>query len=621
MLRQNKLRGFTVWAAITCVLMMVIPWTAVAAKGIKDSHVLSTFGTHKYPKGFRHFDYVNPNAPKGGKLRDGGFGTFDSLNMFSIKGNTAGHIGFIYESLFEGSLDEPLVSYGAIAESVSYPDDYSSATFKLRAEARWHDGAPITVEDVIFSLTAIKEAHPGYAYYYKNVVAAEKTAEREVTFTFDATGNRELPDIIAQLTVLPKHYWESTDADGKKRDLAESTLEIPLGSGPYRVKSVKPGSTITLERVKDYWARDLPVNVGRYNFDEIEVIYFRDRTVMLEAFKAGNIDIMIENSAKRWATAYEFPAVEKGEVVKEVFETKNPQGMQGFVFNTRRAKFADPRVRLAFNYAFDFEWTNKNIFYNQYTRTSSYFAESVLAATGLPQGLELEILEEVRGQVPEEVFTTEYKNPISDGKKDARKNFRTALKLLKEAGWVTKGGALVNAKTGEHMQAEFLVRSPDFERVILPYKRTLDRLGIKVTINTVDTSQYGNRTDKFDFDIAVSGWGQSLSPGNEQREFWGSSAADRDGSRNLAGVKDPAIDKLIDRVIFAENREAQIAATKALDRVLLWNHFVVPNWFFNGSRTARWDIFGLPETKTPYGFSPRTIWWQDADRAKALRGN
>ena len=601
-----------------CLIFTAATSDGVRAQGLENSHVLSTFGEYKYQPDFKHFDYVNPDAPKGGVMREGAFGTFDSLNLFSINGNPAGHIGLIYDSLFEGSLDEPLVSYGLIAETVSFPDDYSSATFALRPQARWHDGQPITPEDVIFSLEAVKAAHPGYAQYYKNIVGAEKTGDRQVTFKFDTTGNRELPIIIADLTILPKHYWEGTNDKGEKRDLAAVTLEVPLSSGPYRVKNVTPGSSIVLERVEDYWAKDLPAKIGKHNFGEFQISYFLDRTVMLEAFKAGNLDIMVENQAKRWATAYTFPAVEKGEVIKGVFKTRNPQGMQAFVFNARRAKFSDPRVRLAFNYAFDFEWTNKNLFYSQYTRTPSYFSESVLASSGLPEGRELEILEEVRGEVPEEVFTTEHKNPVTENKKQARNNFRTALRLLKQAGWVTKGKNLVNEKTGEKMTVEFLVRSPDFERIILPYKRTLDRLGMEVTVRTVDTSQFGNRMDTYDFDVVVGSWGQSLSPGNEQRDYWSSGSVDRKGGRNLVGIKNPAIDKLIDKVIFAKDRDEQIAATRALDRVLLWNHYVVPMWFFNGTRMARWDRFGLPETETEYGFSFRSTWWYDETKAKAL---
>lgn len=619
--RPPASRRALVFAVFGCLIAFLAVSDRAQSKGLQNSHVLSTFGEYKYQPDFKQFDYVNPDAPKGGVLREGAFGTFDSLNLFSISGNPAGHVGLIYDSLFEGSLDEPLVSYGLIAESVSFPDDYSSATFKLRQEARWHDGKPITPEDVIFTLEAVKAAHPGYAQYYKNVTVVEKTGDREVTFRFDTTGNRELPIIVADLTILPKHFWEGSNDKGEKRDLATSTLEVPLSSGPYRVKDVIPGSSIVLERVADYWAKDLPAKIGKHNIGEFQIAYFLDRTVMLEAFKAGNLDVMVENQAKRWATAYTFPAVEKGEVIKQVFKTKNPQGMQAFVFNTRRSKFSDPRVRLAFNYAFDFEWTNKNLFYGQYTRNPSYFSESELASRGLPDGRELEILEEVRGQVPEEVFTTEYKNPVTANKKDARNNFRTALRLLKQAGWVTKGKSLVNAETGERMTVEFLVRSPDFERIILPYKRTLDRLGMEITIRTVDTSQFGNRMDTYDFDVMVGSWGQSLSPGNEQRDYWSTASADRKGGRNHVGIKDPAIDKLIDRVIFAEDRDEQIAATRALDRVLLWNHFVVPMWFFNGTRMARWDRFGLPETETEYGFSFRSTWWYDEAKAKALDDN
>ena len=605
-------------ALFTGLLILAAQVTPARAEALSDSHVLSTFGSHKYGPDFEHFDYVNPNAPKGGRIRVSGFGSFDSLNPFIVKGTPAGHVFLIYESLFEAAYDEPLVSYGLIAERVSYPADYSSATYTLRAEARWHDGMPITVEDVIFSFESLKKAHPRYAYYYKNVVKAEKTGERQVTFTFDEKGNRELPDITAQLTILPKHFWEGTDAEGNKRDIMASSLEPPLGSGPYRVKEVKPGSSLTLERAPDFWSKDLNVNVGRHNFDEIHVVYFRDQTVMFEAFKADHLDVRVENQAKRWATGYDFDAVKEGRVVQQVFKDKNPEAMSAFVFNMRRAKFADPRVRLAFNYAFDFEWTNRNIFFDQYTRTSSYFVKSELAHSGVPEGLELEILDDLRGQVPEEVFTTEFSNPSHAEKGAGRKNMRTALKLFKEAGWVTREGALVNAETGERMSAEFLIRSPDSERIVLPYKQTLERLGIEVTLRAVDTSQYRRRTDTFDFDIVMSGWGQSLSPGNEQRDFWGSISADREGSRNLGGIKDAAIDKLIDRIILSKNREEQLAATRALDRVLLWNHFVVPNWYFDGVRVARWDRFGIPQVHPDYGFSYLSTWWFDTDKVRAL---
>ena len=616
----RRFRAMTILGAAGAFLLAAQP-APVQAEALQDSHVLSTFGAYKYKPDFKHFDYVNPNAPKGGTIRIGGFGTYDSLNHIIVKGNAPGSIGLIYESLFEGARDEPLVSYGMIAETASHPADYSSVTYKLRKQAKWHDGQPITPEDVVYSFVTQKASHPQFAYYYKNVVKAEKTGPNEVKFTFDQTGNRELPDITAQLTILPKHYWEGTDANGKKRDIAATTLEPPLGSGPYRVKEVKPGKSISYERVEDHWAHDLPIMKGRYNFDEVQIVYFRDRTVMVEAFKAGRLDVQSENSAKRWATAYEFPAAKQGNVIKQVFKTKNPQGMAAFVFNSRRPKFSDPRVRRAFNYAFDFEWTNKNIFFNQYTRTGSYFAGSELAAKGLPKGLELEILETLRGQIPDEVFTEEYKNPTADDQKARRQNFRAALRLFKAAGWTIKDKVLVNAKSGERMQIEFLLFSPDSERIILPYKRNLDRLGIKVTVRTVDSSQYQNRLENFDFDIVLSGWGQSLSPGNEQRDFWGTAAADRKGSRNWVGIKNPAIDKLIDRIIFSKDREEQLAATRAMDRVLLWNHYVVPNWYFNGSRIARWNRFGLPKVDPEYGFSYLDRWWYDEGKAAALKGN
>src|SRR5690606_161927 len=426
----------------------------------------------------------------------------------------------IYDTLLEPSQDEPSTYYGLLAESVSHADDFSWATFVLRKEARRHDGEPVTPEDVVFSLEALKEGHPQYAYYYQNIVKAEKTGEHEVTFTYDQAGNRELPLITGQLPVLPKHYWEGTDDQGRKRDFFSTTLVPPLGSGPYRITAVNPGSTITIERVEDYWGRDLPVNVGRHNFDRIRAEYFRDSTIALEAFKSDRFDVRFETSAKDWATAYNFPAVRDGRVILDVIKTENPEPMQAFVFNTRRAKFSDRRVRLAFNYAFDFEWANQNRFYGQYTRLDSYFAGSELAATGLPEGLELEILEPLRGEVPDEVFTTVYKNPVGGNPAAVRRNLRTASQPLKEAGWEVRDNRLVNIETNEPMRVEFLLVQPTFERVVLPYRRNLERLGIEVSVRTVDVSQYQNRVDQFDFDIVVNSWPQSLSPGNEQRDFW-----------------------------------------------------------------------------------------------------
>ena len=603
-------------------------------------HGLSLFGDVKYPPGFKHFDYVNPNAPKGGAVRLGALGTFDNFNtvVAGVKGTIAFGLELIYDTLMTHSLDEVSTEYGLIAESVRYPADFSWVTYRLRPEARWHDGKPITPEDVIYSLEVFKTHSPMIAAYYRHVVKAEKTGERDVTFTFDGPGNRELPQILGQLTVLPKHWWEGTDRNGRKRDITATTLEPPLGSGAYRIKSFEAGRTVVYERVPDYWGRNLNVNIGRDNFDEIRYEYFRDPTVALEAFKADQVDWRTENSAKSWATAYDFPAVRDKRVILEEFPIRNLGRMQGFAFNTRRDKFKDPRVRRAFNYAFDFEEMNRQMFYGQYQRIDSYFAGTELAwnwrpndepreddaaftaqpapASGLPEGLEREILETVRDKVPPEVFTTPYRNPVGGSPEAMRANLREAMRLLREAGYVVRDRRLVNAQTGEPLTVEFLGNDPNSERLHLFYKPALERLGITVTIRTVDDSQYENRLRNWDFDIVTAVWPQSLSPGNEQRDFWGSQAADRPGSRNLVGIKNPAVDALIDRIIFARDRAELVAASRALDRVLLWNHYVVPQFTYPKVRTARWDRFGKPAKMPVYGLSAfPTIWWWDAGRA------
>lgn len=583
-------------------------------------HGLSLFGELKYPADFKHFDYVNPNAPKGGTLRIAAVGTYDSLNPFIIKGQSASGLTFLYDSLMISSYDEPSTEYGLIAERVQHPDDFSSVTFQLRENARWHDGQPITPEDAVFSFTFLKESHPRYGYYYRNVTKAEKTGEREVTFTFDAGGNRELPQIMGQLTILPKHYWEGAGADGKPRDINQTTLIPPLGSAAYRIKTVRPGQSISYERVDDYWGKDLPVNIGKDNFNEIQIIYFRDRTVIFEAFKGDQIDIRTGGGTKEWDQQYDFPAYKNGSVVKSSFLTKNPEQMQAFVLNTRRKKFADPRVRRAFNLAYDFEGQNRLLSFGNYNkRTNSFFANSELAATGLPQGTELEILEEVRDGVPPEVFTTVYENPVNGSPQNIRKNLREALDLLNAAGWNLVNGALTNKDTGERMTAEFLLNDPGFEDVVLYYKQTLDRLGIAVTVRTVDSSQYENRIRNFDFDAITDVWQQSLSPGNEQREYWGSAAADRPGSQNTIGIKDAAIDKLIDRIIFAKDRDTLVAATRALDRVLLWHHFVVPQFYRPEIWIAHWNRFSFPNPTPDYSPGYPDLWWWDAEKAATVK--
>lgn len=570
------------------------------------------------PADFAHFPYADPDALKGGDVNLWAFGTFDSLNPIPLKGNKASGLALLYEPLMDDSLDEASTEYGLIAEWVSYPEDFSSATFGLRTEARWHDGKPITPEDVVFSLNVLKKHNPFYAAYYANVTKAEKTGEREVTFYFDSTNNRELPLIVGQLRVFPKHYWDGSPG----RDPARTTLEPPVGSGPYRIVEAEGGRSVNYERVEDYWARDLPVRRGHYNFDRLEFDYFRDSTVAFQAFKAGKIDFYVENSAKNWATGYDFPAHDRGDVIKRAIELDTPQPMQAFVFNTRREQFADPRVRRAFNFAFDFEWTNKTLFYGQYQRTDSFFENTELEAQGLPQGREREILEDLRERYPEhvppEVLSKEYVNPEGGGRGEMRDNLRKALSLLREAGWDTEQGRLVNAETGERFTTEFLLQSPAMERVVLPYTQQLKRIGIDVSVRVVDSSQYQERTNTFDFDIIVDSFPQSESPGNEQRDFWGSKAADTPGSRNTIGIKNPAVDKLVDKIIFAKDRDELVAVTRALDRVLLWNHYVVPQWFSPTARIAYWNKFDHPDPLPGRAVGFTQVWWYDPQAAAKL---
>ena len=629
-------------AAICALFALQVATSMPAGSDDAHHHALSLIGTPKYAPGFSHFDFVNPVAPKGGAMRLGAVGSFDSLNPLLFKGEQAVGLGLIYETLMYDSLEEPSTSYGLIAEWVSHPDDFSSVTFKLRETARWHDGKPVTVDDVIFSFDMAKKANPRMAFYYKNVLRAEASGPGQVTFSFDVKNNRELPMIMGQLMVLPKHHWTGTDAKGAGRDLMKTTLEPPLGSGPYRIKEVKPGRSIVYERVADFWGKDLALNRGQNNFDEIGFEYYRDSTVALEAFKADRLDYRTENSSKDWATAYDFKGVARGWVKRRNYYLNSAQPMQAFVFNLRRAKFADPRVRRAFNLAFDFEWANKNLFYGQYQRLSSYFANTELAASGLPEGQELDILNEVKDQVPPEVFTKVYENPTNAGPREFRGNLRAAAGLLKEAGWVIEKGKLINTKTKEAMTVEFLLVSPLFERVVQPFMRNLERLGVTSKIRIIDSAQYERRTQDFDYDIIVAGWQQSHSPGNEQRSYWGTASADKPGSFNYAGIKNPAIEKLIDRIIFAKNRGELVAASRALDRLLLWNHYVVPQWIAPYSRIAYWDRFAHPasapmvpldcddacvgaklaDPKTVTMVSPGilTLWWYDKTRADKLAG-
>jgi microcin C transport system substrate-binding protein len=599
--------------AFTLILSATAAW---ASDDLPKHHALSLIGAPAYGPDFKHFDWVNPDAPKGGRVRQSAIGSFDSLNMFA-KGSPAGGLGLIYDSLLTSSPEEPSTAYGLLADWVSYAADFSSATYHLRDQARFHDGKPVTVEDVIFSLDAIKQASPNFRLYYKNVVRAEKTGSDEVTFTFDVRGNRELPLIVGELPILPQHFWQATGANGEPRDLSKGTLEVPLGSGPYRVKEFEAGRSIAYERVKDWWGKDLPVSKGQWNFDEIRVDYYRDRAPAFEAFKSAQLDFWRENIAKNWATAFDFDAAKRGQIKMLRLPVVRVTGMQSFAFNIRRPQFQDPRVRRAFNLALDFEWANKNLFYDQYRRISSYFDHSELKAPPHPDGLELQILNEVKDLVPPEVFTKEWKNPVYETPEDTRKHLGLASKLLAEAGWTPKDGVLTNDK-GMQLTAEFLLVQPEFERIVAPYKAVLEKLGVKANIRIVDSSQYGRRLDSFDFDIIVASFGQSLSPGNEQRDFWGSEAADKERSRNLIGIKNPAIDKLIDKITLAKDRTELVAATRALDRVLLWNYYVVPQWDLPFDRLAVWDQFGRPAKLPSRDTSFLRVWWYDEGAAKKL---
>ena len=583
----------------------------VFSQEIFRAHGLAMHGNPKYSSDFPHFDYVNPAAPKGGKIVEGAFGSYDNLNPFILKGRSAAGLGNLFETLMTNSYDEAFTEYCLLAENVEWPEDRSWVTFTLRAEAKWHDGQPVTVEDVIWSLETIKaKGHPFYRSYYANLANAEKVDDRKVKFTFSGPPNPELPLITGQMPILPKHYWQ-------ERDFESTTLEPPVGSGPYKIKSLDAGRSITYQRDPNYWGNELPVNVGRHNFDIIHYDYYRDRNIEREAFKAGSIDFLFERTAKEWATGYNIPAVEQGVIVKEKIEHDNPQGMQAFVFNTRREMFKNRKVRQALGYAFDFEWTNENLFYSSYTRSLSYFSNSELASSGLPSQEELRVLDQYRGQVPDQVFSQVFSSPQTDGSGNIRGNIRTALHLLKETKWEVQGGKLTNTITGEVMNFEVLLVSPEFERIVLPFTKNLEKLGIQANVNTVDTSQYQNRTDSYDFDMTVANWGQSLSPGNEQRDFWSSKATDVNGTRNLAGIKDPVIDELIDLIISAPDRQSLIIRTQALDRVLLHSHYVIPHWHITAYRILYWDKFRMPEVRPQYSLGMDT-WWIDPELAAGL---
>ncbi|WP_075179046.1 extracellular solute-binding protein [Neptunomonas phycophila] len=566
------------------------------------SHGIAMHGDLKYSSDFTHFDYTNPDAPKGGSVKQWALGTFDSFNSFIIKGTPADGLGLIYDTLTSQSTDEPFSEYGLIAKTIDVADDNSSVTFVLNKNAKFSDGEPVTANDVAFTFkTLTTEGSPVYRIYYGDVKDVVIVDEHTIRFEFKSTKNAELPLIIGQLPVLPEHYW-------KNKDFNAPTLDKPVGSGPYMLDSYEAGRSITYKRNPNYWGADIPVNKGRYNFDFITYDYYRDTTVSLEAFKAGEYDFRQETSSKNWATSYVGPMFDNGQIIKAEIPHSRPTGMQAFVFNTRRDIFSNPDVRKALSYAFDFEWTNKNLFYSAYARTNSYFSNSEMAAEQPITPQETALLEPFKDQLPSEVFTDVFKAPVYDGSGNNRRELRTALRLLKSAGWELKNGKLLNKETGQAFTFEILLVQKEFERIVAPMLKNLKQMGIEANIRIVDVSQYINRLRDFDFDMVVSSFGQSSSPGNEQREFWGSYNADMKGSRNIIGIKNPVVDALIEKIIEAPSRQELVYRTRALDRVLQWNYYVIPQFHSTSYRIAYKPFFGMPKTRPLYDIGFDT-WW------------
>ena len=593
------------------LLIISITFPSFLKAEINTAHAIAMHGEPKYPDSFQYVDYTNPDAPKGGKIILSSTGSYDSFNPFILKGTAAAGIGNLYETLTTGSSDEAFTEYGLIAKTIEWPDDRSWVAFTIREEAVWHDGKKISPEDVIWTFnTLMEKGHPFYKYYYGDVVEVIQENDNKVRFNFKGNTNLELPLIVGQLPVLPKHYWTN-------KNFEETSMDIPIGSGPYKIKNFDAGRTITYELDSDYWGKNIPIKKGTENFGVIQYEYYKDRSIEREAFKSGDIDLFSENTSKDWATSYDTPAVQNGLIKKELIEHQNPQGMQGFAFNTRKEIFEDKRVREALSYAFDFEWTNKNLFYNAYKRTNSFFENSELASSGVPLGGELDLLNDYRELLPQKLFQEEYNPPKTDGSGFMRKELQEATKLLQDAGWELQEGKLINKKSGSKFEFELLLVSPAFERIVLPFKDNLAKLGIDVSVRTIDSAQYQNRLDGFDFDMIVSTFSQSLSPGNEQRNFWGSDAAKTNGSRNIIGISNEVIDSLIEKVISAKDREDLIMTTRALDRVLLWNHYVIPQWHISAYRTLYWDIFDKPSVRPKYSLGTNT-WWVDADKASTI---
>ncbi len=561
--------------------------------------------------------------PKGGTLNSVAEGSFDSLNPYIVRGSPpAGLVpfggGLLYDTLMEQSIDEPSVSHPLVADAYKFPDDYSSATYRIDPRAKWHDGKPITVDDVIWSFKVLKEHSPYYRRYYENVTDAVAVGEREVEFRFRPEGQSRAAENPRRPGGASEALVGGVDANGKKRDITQPTLELPLGSAAYKIESMKPGQEIVWTRVPDYWGAKLPVKIGRENFDKRKYIYILDSTAAWQAFTKGGLeDLHREPSARDWKTKYDFPALKAGDVIQKEFQATSSARFQGFAMNMRRPLFADRRVRQALTLAYDFETPNRMLSFGLNTRVNSYFMGSDLASSGLPQGKELEILEPFRSDLPPELFTQEFKLPTYNTPQDERTHLREALKLLAEAGWTSKDGKLVNA-SGEPFEFEVLTNSDSIESSFNFYANNLRKIGITARLRIVDTSQYTNRLNDYDYDVILASLAQSESPGNEQREFWSSKAADTPGSRNYSGIKNPVIDKLVERVIFATDREDLLAATHALDRILLWNYYVVPQLTRDVDFYAYWNKFGIPEKQPTYIGPDTESWWIDPEKEAAL---
>ena len=598
------------------VLLFVLCTSFNSYSKTNVSHAIAMHGEPKYNEDFLNVEYIDINSLKGGSIVRSAIGTFDSFNPFTLKGTAAIGIGALYETLTTGSSDEAFTEYGLLAETIEWPDDRSWVSYDIRKEAKWHDGKKITADDVVWTFnTLMEKGHPFYSYYYGDVAEVIKENEQKVRFNFKTNTNKELVLIIGQLPVLPKHYWED-------RNFEDTTLEIPIGSGPYKIKSFDSGRSITYELNNEYWGfkNKIPIKVGKDNFGTIRYDYYKDRGIEREAFKSGEIDFFSENSSKEWATSYNINSIKNGLIIKELIQHENPQGMQGFAFNIRKDKFKDRRVRKALSYAFDFEWSNKNLFFDAYIRTDSFFENSELASSGLPSKEELNYLNPYFDLLPKEIFSEEFKNPVTDGSGYMRNQLQEASILLKDAGWDLINGQLKHSSTNEIFEFEILLRSPAFERIVLPFRDNLEKLGMKVIVRTIDSAEYQKKIETFDFDMIVQTFSQSLSPGNEQRSFWGSDAADTNGSRNVIGIKNYAVDGLVESLINAKDREELITITRALDRVLLWNYYVIPQWHISSYRVLYWDFFDQPARKPKYSLGFDT-WWINQNKYNQIQSN